>query len=391
MSENLMPHIRLPKDLDVDCVLLPGDPARADTVASHLEDARLLASNREFRSWQGTYKGKKMLVTSTGIGAASCAIAVEELIQCGVHNLIRIGSCGALQPECALGDLIFVTGAIRDDGTSAAYVEAQYPAIPDFDLLSACRESAVAENIPYHLGICRSHSCLYGDRRDTYDRLYTEGASLAGFGAGDEVKAIDILYGVMLPSGAECCVGLAQHLFGSEENFVAKMNEKAAELGMDSTHFVTCTGLHDENHYTTVRDLTKLLSYALQNDTFRQIYCTSEYTTSATASAPEGLHFLSTMFKKMDSPEVNGGEIEGGKTGYTGEAGQCLASLAKVDDVEYILVTAGAPGGPSTEPYHIEDAKAVYNRIQAGEQGSAADTAADSQDDQATTETDGAA
>ena len=101
MSENLMPHIRLPKDLDVDCALLPGDPARADTVASHLEDARLLASNREFRSWQGTYKGKKMLVTSTGIGAASCAIAVEELIQCGVHNLIRIGSCGALQPECA--------------------------------------------------------------------------------------------------------------------------------------------------------------------------------------------------------------------------------------------------------------------------------------------------
>ena len=89
----------------------------------------------------------------------------------------------------------------------------------------------------------------------------------------------------------------------------------------------------------------------------------------------------------MDSPAVNGGEIEGGKTGYTSEAGQCLASLAKVDDVEYILVT----GGPSTEPYHIEDAKTVYNRIKAGEQGSVADTAADSQDDQATTGTDEAA
>lgn len=218
--------------------------------------------------------------------------------------------------------------------------------------------------------------------RDTYDKLYTDGASLAGFGAGDEVKAIDILYGVMLPSGAECCVGLAQHLFGSEESFVEKMNEKAAELGMNDTHFVTCTGLHDENHYTTVRDLTKLLSYALKNDTFRQIYCSSEYTTSPTASAPEGLHFLSTMFKKMDSATVNGGEIEGGKTGYTSEAGQCLASLAKVDDVEYILVTAGAPGGPSTEPFHIEDAKTVYNRIQAGEQGSAENTAADTQNEQ---------
>ena len=190
MSENLMPHIRLPKDLDVDCVLLPGDPARADTVASHLEDARLLASNREFRSWQGTYKGKKMLVTSTGIGAASCAIAVEELIQCGVHNLIRIGSCGALQPECALGDLIFVTGAIRDDGTSAAYVEAQYPAIPDFDLLSACRESAVAENIPYHLGICRSHSCLYGDRNP---ELYSYWAGKRAIASDMETAALFVL------------------------------------------------------------------------------------------------------------------------------------------------------------------------------------------------------
>lgn len=200
MSENLMPHIRLPKDLDVDCVLLPGDPARADTVASHLEDARLLASNREFRSWQGTYKGKKMLVTSTGIGAASCAIAVEELIQCGVHNLIRIGSCGALQPECTLGDLILVTGAIRDDGTSAAYVEAQYPAIPDFDLLSACRESAVAENIPYHLGICRSHSCLYGDRNP---ELYSYWAGKRAIASDMETA---VLFGTRFPSWCAYCI-----------------------------------------------------------------------------------------------------------------------------------------------------------------------------------------
>lgn len=179
MSENLMPHIRLPKNLDIDCALLPGDPARADTVAGHLEDAVLLASNREFRSWSGSYKGKKVLVTSTGIGAASCAIAVEELIRCGVRNLIRIGSCGALQPECGLGDLILVTGAIRDDGTSTAYVEAQYPAIPDFELLSACRESAADKKIPYHMGICRSHSCLYGDRNPELYSYWTQKHAVA--------------------------------------------------------------------------------------------------------------------------------------------------------------------------------------------------------------------
>ena len=217
------------------------------------------------------------------------------------------------------------------------------------------------------------------------------GSTEIGFQEGDQVTLDELLHGLLIYSGNDAAVAIAQHIGGSVDQFVEMMNQEALELGATNTHFANPSGLQDENHYTTVRDLTKLLSYALQNDTFRQIYCTSEYTTSATASAPEGLHFLSTMFKKMDSPEVNGGEIEGGKTGYTGEAGQCLASLAKVDDVEYILVTAGAPGGPSTEPYHIEDAKAVYNRIQAGEQESAADTAADSQDDQATTETDGAA
>lgn len=202
--------------------------------------------------------------------------------------------------------------------------------------------------------------------RETYDRLYLEGASMAGFVPGDQVKAIDILYGVMLPSGAECCVGLAEYLFGSEAAFVEKMNEKAAGLGMADTHFVTSTGLHDPEHYTTVRDLTKLVTYALKNETFRTIYTAHEYTTSPTAGNPEGLHFLSTMFKKMETSAVNGGEIEGGKTGYTSDAGQCLASLAQVNGTEYILVTAGAQGSPSTEPYHVWDAIQVYNQIGGG-------------------------
>lgn len=197
----------------------------------------------------------------------------------------------------------------------------------------------------------------------TYDRLYLEGASLAGFPAGEPITVKDMLYGVMLPSGAECCVGIAEFIYGSESAFVDAMNAKAQELGMTNTHFVTTTGLHDEQHYTTVRDLTKLLEYALQNETFKTIYCTKEYTTQPNSSNPNGLHFTSTMFKKITSSSVNGGEILGGKTGYTSEAGQCLASYAQVDGKDYILVTAGAPGGPSTEPYHVLDAIAVYDQI----------------------------
>ena len=167
--------------------------------------------------------------------------------------------------------------------------------------------------------------------RDTYDRLYTEGASLAGFGAGDEVKAIDILYGVMLPSGAECCVGLAQHLFGSEENFVAKMNEKAAELGMDSTHFVTCTGLHDENHYTTVYDIYLMLQEAMTYPHFLEIAQLSSYNLTCNRGEQEVTFHLDAtdqyLTRQVTAPKNV--TVLGGKTGTTSDAGSCLALLSQ--------------------------------------------------------------
>lgn len=214
--------------------------------------------------------------------------------------------------------------------------------------------------------------------QEIFDPLYAEGASMAGFAPGDQVRAVDLLYGVVLPSGAECCIGLANQIAGSESAFVDMMNAKAQELGMTATHFVTSTGLHDPEHYTTVRDLTKLLAYALENETFRTIFTTKSYTTSPVASAPEGLSFSSSMFDKMESPAVNGGEIEGGKTGYTSDAGLCLASLAVVNGTEYICVTAGADGNTWTEPYHVYDAQNIYNQINpSGQESDSADTGTD--------------
>lgn len=89
----------------------------------------------------------------------------------------------------------------------------------------------------------------------TFQGLYKADASMAGFQPGEQVRAIDLLYGVMLPSGAECCIGLADQIAGSEQNFVKIMNQKAADLGMKNTHFENATGLHNVNHYTTVKDL----------------------------------------------------------------------------------------------------------------------------------------
>lgn len=193
--------------------------------------------------------------------------------------------------------------------------------------------------------------------------LHDTDATTAGFQADEKVRAIDLLYGTLLPSGAECCIGLAHQIAGSEQNFVRMMNRKAVQLGMNNTHFTNATGLHDENHYTTVGDQAILLSYALQNDTFREIFTSSRHTTPPTNKHPGGITFYSTMFEKLKNPTVTGGKILGGKTGYTDEAGLCLASLAKVGQKEYILVTAGAKGNHKSEQYDIDDAFAVYNRL----------------------------
>jgi serine-type D-Ala-D-Ala carboxypeptidase (penicillin-binding protein 5/6) len=198
---------------------------------------------------------------------------------------------------------------------------------------------------------------------EMFQDLYNENASMAGFKPGEEVRAIDLLYGAMLPSGAECCVGLANHIAGSENNFIKLMNQKAEDLGLENTHFENTTGIHDDNHYTTVKDLAKLLCYSLQNDTFRKIFTTSRYTSKATNKNPDGITFYSTMFDKINDPSIKGGKIIGGKTGYTEEAGLCLASLAEEGNKEYVLITVGAKGNHKSEQYNIVDAFAVYNRL----------------------------
>ena len=159
----LQPHIRLDDSIRARYALLPGDPARIDKIIPFLNNVKELAFNREFRSVSGTYKGVEVLAVSTGIGGSSASIAVEELSRIGVRAMIRIGSCGAMQTGIGLGDLIVVSAAVRDDGASQAYVDLRYPAVADFDLLSACVESAKENGFTHHVGIAHSHESFYID------------------------------------------------------------------------------------------------------------------------------------------------------------------------------------------------------------------------------------
>ena len=198
---------------------------------------------------------------------------------------------------------------------------------------------------------------------DIFPELRAEGASMAGFLPGETATVRDLLYGALLPSGAECCEALAREVSGSEEAFVASMNRKAAALGMASTHFCNPTGLHDPEHVSTARDMAVLLRAAMQNEMFRTIFATARYTVPPTNLHPDGFTMESTFWSELDGTELRRGKFLGGKTGYTSAAGLCLASAVEVKGKTYIMVTAGAQGNHNTEPYHVDDAVNVCRQL----------------------------
>lgn len=146
-------------------VFLPGDPFRTDLIASFLDDAKLVAHNREHKTWTGYLNGQKVSVTSTGMGCPSTAIAVEELIACGADTFIRIGTAGAVRdPEDYKHyDGVIVTGAVRDEGTTIHYIPAEYPAVADRFVVDALAKAAAAKGLHYAEGISQSKDSFYGE------------------------------------------------------------------------------------------------------------------------------------------------------------------------------------------------------------------------------------
>ena len=182
----LQPHIQL-DSLRATAAILPGDPARLDRIAEALTDVHELAYNREFRSLEGMYEGMPVVACSTGIGSSSASIAIEELHNLGVDKMIRIGSCGALQSGIGRGHLIFACGAVRDDGTSRAYADIRYPAVPDTELLTACIVKAKQEKWTYHTGIVHSHESFYIDTNAEEEAYWSK---LGVLGADMETAAV---------------------------------------------------------------------------------------------------------------------------------------------------------------------------------------------------------
>lgn len=143
-------------------VFLPGDPARAEVIASRFDDARLVASHREFVTWSGRLAGELVSVTSTGVGGPSAAIAMEELAKVGADTFIRVGTSGAIQADITTQTLGVVQAAIRDEGTTLHYLPVEFPAVADFGVTAALLRSAELTGLPVRVGVAQSKDSYFG-------------------------------------------------------------------------------------------------------------------------------------------------------------------------------------------------------------------------------------
>lgn len=224
-----------------------------------------------------------------------------------------------------------------NSGTVVHSVRAQEQ-VPPASLTKIMTYIVVAENIP---DLENTYITVTSDMLATMDpESSVMGLSHHIDADGTEVSALELLYGLMLPSGNDAALALAHYVGnGNIDNFVDMMNRKAGQLGCSSTHFVNPHGLHDPMHYSTASDLAVMTKYALDKPYFREIVKSKFYKVESLSSLIETTNYLIDP----DYPQYYRSYATGVKTGYTDQAGKCLISTAEKDGYEYLCIVLGTP------------------------------------------------
>ena len=181
-----------------------------------------------------------------------------------------------------------------------------------------------------------SREAVYGIPRDTMH---------IAIDVGEQLTVRQVFYAILLPSANEACLGMAEYLAGSAEAFLILMNERAAELGMTNTHFVTTNGLHDEQHYMSARDLATLMRECIRHPFLVEVMSTPTYDIPPTNKCSDTRHLVTTNDLLLTRSGVYNSKVVCGKTGYTTPAGNTLATLSEVDGMQFIVTVMKAPKG----------------------------------------------
>jgi uridine phosphorylase len=233
-------HIGLGPGELAEYILLPGDPDRTAKIAKLLDDVELEQRHREFASVTGTYRGQRVSIVSTGIGTDNVEIVVAEILAVTERpTFIRVGSCGGLQPEMALGDLAITTGAVRLETTTSWFVHDGYPAVADYEAVIALIEAAERLGHRYHVGLTATAPGFFGAQGRPIPRLPIRYPDLAEDMARErvmnfemEASALLVLAGLAGCRAGVVCAVYAQRTTG---DFVTGASKDAAEAACVET------------------------------------------------------------------------------------------------------------------------------------------------------------
>lgn len=190
---------------------------------------------------------------------------------------------------------------------------------------------------------------------EALDLISGTGSSVSLLNAGEEITQLDLVYMVLMSSYGDCALLGAIYYGGSVENFVSMMNSRAAELGLDGTHYENPIGLHHEENYTTARDTYLLTKTALKNDTFKEVCESTRHTVKTSMSGDRVLS--TTNFLQDNTTNYYYQYAKGVKTGYTDEAGRCLVSTASYNGYNYVCIVFGCP---ANEKNHFTESANLY-------------------------------
>ncbi|MDO5407169.1 MAG: uridine phosphorylase [Eubacteriales bacterium] len=211
--------------------ILPGDPGRCEAIAQYFDDPVLVSRNREYTVYTGTLLGEKVTVCSTGIGGPSASIAMEELHNIGADTFIRVGTCGGIDLDVESGDVVIATGAIRYEHTSCEYAPIEYPAVANFEVLTALVEATRALGKKYHVGVVQCKDAFYGQHSPakmpvSYELLQKwEAWKRLGVKASEMESAALFV----VADALKCRCGSAFHVIWNQEREAAGLDQKMSE------------------------------------------------------------------------------------------------------------------------------------------------------------------
>lgn len=214
--------------------LLPGDPGRCEVIAQYFDNPVKVQQNREYTTYTGTLLGEKVSVCSTGIGGPSAVIAMEELAKIGVDTFVRVGTCGGIKLEVQSGDVVVATGAIRHEGASREYAPIEFPAVADFEVLSALVDSAKALGYRSYAGVVQCKDSFYGQHDPK--RMPVSYELLNKWEAW---KRLGVLASEMESAALFTCASALGVRCGSAFHVIWNQERDAAGLPQDESHDVS--------------------------------------------------------------------------------------------------------------------------------------------------------